>query len=242
MIDLDPAINAAEQNHFKADLLAAELDIARLRALLAAAGDPLSVYAPPSDAKPGLLSAQRRYLLTQTEERRAKIAAIDRQKAQKEAEAATAKANIAKLEATIPLFLQKAQVNRALIGQQLVSKLAYLETEGKLVEQQEELKVQRAHLKEAEAAIAAITETRNHPRHPSLNARCRPIYPKPNARRRAFARTLSKRRKRRSFSTSQRLSPAPCSSLPFTRLVAWSRPPSRSLWWCRKTASLRSKP
>ncbi len=43
-----------------------------------------------------------------------------------------------------------------------MSRLAYLETEGKLVEQQEDLKVQRAHLKEAEAAIAAIAETRNH--------------------------------------------------------------------------------
>ena len=127
-----------------------------------APGDPLSAYAPPKEANPGVLTAQRHYLLTQTEERRAKIAAIDRQKAQKEAEAATTSATIAKLEATIPLLMQRAEVNRTLVGQQLVSKLAYLETEGKLVEQQEEQKVQRSHLKEAEAAIAAIAETRNH--------------------------------------------------------------------------------
>ena len=162
LIDLDSTINAAEQNHFKADLLAAELDIARLKAELAAPSDPLSAYAPPAGASLGLLAAQRQFLLSQTEERRAKIAASDRQKAQKEAEAATARATIAKLEATIPLLQQKADVHRALIGQQLVTKLAYLETEGKLVEQQEELKVQRAHLKEAEAAIAATLETRNH--------------------------------------------------------------------------------
>ena len=161
-IDLDPTINAAEKNHLKADLLAAELDIARLKAELASPSDPLSAYAPPKDADPALLAAQRHYLLTQTEERRAKIAASDQQKAQKEAEAATAKATIAKLEATIPLLLQKADVHRALIGQQLVTKLAYLETEGKLVEEEHELEVQRHHLMEAEAAIAAITETRNH--------------------------------------------------------------------------------
>ena len=89
LIDLDPTINAAEQNHFKADLMAAELDIARLRAELASPADPLSSYAPPSGAAPYLLAAQRHYLLTQSEERRAKIAALDRQKAQKEAEAAT---------------------------------------------------------------------------------------------------------------------------------------------------------
>ncbi len=162
LIDLDPTINAAEQNHLKSDLLAADLDIARLKAELALSSDPLSHFAPPKNANPSLLSAQRRYLLTQTEERRSKIAALDMQKAQKQAEAATAKATIAKLEAVMPLLLQRAEVHRALIGRQLVSKLAYLETEGKLIEQQEELKVQRAHLKEAEAAIAAIAESRNH--------------------------------------------------------------------------------
>ncbi len=160
LIDLNPTINAAEENHFKADLLAAELDMARLEAELVAPDDPLSAYTPPKRSHPG--SLQRLYLLTQAEERRSKIAAIDRQKAQKEAELATVRATIAKLEATLPLLVGKANINRALIGQKLVSKLAYLETEGKLVEQQEELKVQRAHLRETEAAIAAIAETRNH--------------------------------------------------------------------------------
>ncbi|MGA7329207.1 MAG: HlyD family type I secretion periplasmic adaptor subunit [Rhodomicrobium sp.] len=162
LIDLDPAINVAEQNHFKADLMAAELDIARLRAELASPGDPISRYAPPLYVPTSMLLAQQQYLITQSEERRAKIAALDLQKAQKEAEAATTKATIAKLEATIPLLLQKAEVHRALIGQQLVTKLAYLETEEKLTEQRQELKVQQAHLKEAEAAVAAIIETRNH--------------------------------------------------------------------------------
>ena len=94
LIDLDPTINAAEENHFKADLLAAELDIARLKAELAAPDDPLSrLRAAEGGRSEALLAAQRHYLLTQAEERRAKIAAIDRQKAQKEAEAATAKSH-----------------------------------------------------------------------------------------------------------------------------------------------------
>jgi hemolysin D len=53
-------------------------------------------------------------------------------------------------------------VHRALIGEKLVTKLAYLETEEKLTEQERELEVQRLHVKEAEAAIAAIAESRNH--------------------------------------------------------------------------------
>ena len=43
---------------------------------------------------------------------------------------------------------------------ELGSKLTYLEMLQLLVEQQEELSVQKSHLHEAEAAIAAIRETR----------------------------------------------------------------------------------
>lgn len=162
LIDLDPTINTAEQNHLKADLLAAALDIARLRAELSSPDNPLSTYAPPGEASSVMLAAQRRYLLSQSEERRSKIAALDRQLAQKQAEAATARATIKKLEASIPLLLEKAEINRTLVRDKLVTKLAYLETEGKLVEEQKELEVQRAHLKEVDASIAATSETRNH--------------------------------------------------------------------------------
>ncbi len=162
LIDLDPTINAAEQNHLEGDLLAAELDAARLKAELASPENPLSHYAPPKEASAAKLSQQRQYLLSQSEERRAKIAGIERQKVQKEAEAATTKASISKLEATIPLLEQKADIHRTLVNQQLISRLVFLETEGKLVEAQKELEIQRAHLKEAEAAIATTVENRNH--------------------------------------------------------------------------------
>ena len=58
LIDLDPTINAAEKNHLKADLLAAELDIARLKAELASPAHPLSAYVPPKGVAPALLAAQ----------------------------------------------------------------------------------------------------------------------------------------------------------------------------------------
>jgi hemolysin D len=162
LIDLDPTINAAELNHLKADLLAVGLDIARLRAQLTSPDNPMVAYVPPREASPATLAAQRRYLMSQTEERRAKIAALDRQLAQKEAEAATARATVAKLEATIPVYEQTAEINRALIDKKLVVRSAYLETEEKLLSQKHGLVVQRAHLKEVEAAIATTIEDRNH--------------------------------------------------------------------------------
>jgi hemolysin D len=93
-------------------------------------------------------------------EHRAKIAALVRQQAQKEAEQTTAAATIHKLEAMIPVVQQRVNIRKTLMERELSSKITYFEILQLLVEQQEELSVQRSHLLEAEAAVAAIRETR----------------------------------------------------------------------------------
>ena len=50
LIELDPTVNAAERDHLHNDLLAEQLNIARLRAALAAGDDPLADFTPPADA------------------------------------------------------------------------------------------------------------------------------------------------------------------------------------------------
>src|SRR6266705_911636 len=73
LIELDPTINAAEREHMQSDLIAAQLDVARLRAALADGPDPLAEFHPPDGASPSLVASQRQYLLTQTSEIRAKL-------------------------------------------------------------------------------------------------------------------------------------------------------------------------
>src|SRR4029453_14167062 len=51
-------------------------------------------------------------------------------------------------------------IRKTLMDKELGSKLTYFETLQLLVEQQEELSVQKSHLRAAEAAVAAIRETR----------------------------------------------------------------------------------
>ena len=160
LIELDPTVNAAERDHLRNDLLAEQLNIARLRAALAAGDDPVADFTPPADADPALLSTQRQLLLNQVTEHRAKIAALARQQAQKEAEQATTAATIHKLETTIPVIQQRVDIRKTLMDKELGSKLTYFETLQLLVEQQEELSVQKSHLHAAEAAAAAIRETR----------------------------------------------------------------------------------
>jgi hemolysin D len=160
LIELDPTMNAAEREHLQSDLIAAQLDVARLRAALADGPDPLADFQPPTGASPALVASQRQYLLTQTSEIRAKLAALDRQLAQKEAERATSAATIGKIEAVIPLLQQQVDVRKTLFDNQVGSKLIYLQTLQQLVEQQQERTVQQSKYKEAEAAVAAIKETR----------------------------------------------------------------------------------
>ena len=160
LIELDSTMNAADRDHLSSDLLAEKLNIARLQAALAGGNDPLADFAPPAGADPALLSAQRQLLSNQLAEHRAKLAALDRQQAQKQAEAATTAATIEKLEALIPVIQPRVDMRKMLMDKDLGSKLTYYETLQLLVEQQKELGVQKNHLQEAVAAVATIHETR----------------------------------------------------------------------------------
>jgi len=175
LIELDPTVNAAERDHLHNDLLAEQLNIARLHAALAGADDPTAAFHPPAGAGAALISAQRQLLLNQVTEHRARIASLARQQAQKEAEQGTIVATIHKLEATIPVIQQRVDIRKTLMDKELGSKLTYFEILQLLVEQQEDLGVRKSHLREAEAAAAAIRETRGQaeaefPRRLSTNS------------------------------------------------------------------------
>jgi hemolysin D len=160
LIELDPTVNAADRDHLYNDRLAEQLNIARLRAALVGDENSAASFAPPAEADSALVNAQRQLLLNQVAEHRAKIAALARQQAQKEAEQGTIAATIHKLETTIPVIQQRVDIRKTLMDKELGSKLTYFETLQLLVEQQEDLAVQKSHLQEAEAAAAAIRETR----------------------------------------------------------------------------------
>ena len=162
LIELDPTVNAAKHDHLRNDLLAEQLNIARLRAALAGGDDPVSDFAPPADADQSLISSQRQLLVNQVTEHRAKIAALSRQQAQKkEAEQATTAATIRKLETLIPVIQPRVDIRKTLMDPGLRLE-AHLLRGSPAVSRaaEEELSVQKSHLREADAAVAAIAETR----------------------------------------------------------------------------------
>ena len=160
LIDLDTTMSAAELSHLKGDFQSAELDVARLKAALTDNSDPVSAFDAPPDAPPSLVDMHRRFLVSQTAEQNAKIAAIDQQVVQKEAERATSKASIEKLKATLDPLQQRVDIREQLYQKELGSKLQYLTELQELVGQRQEVLVLQSKYGEADAAIGVLVETR----------------------------------------------------------------------------------
>jgi hemolysin D len=159
LIELDPKVNESDRSHLQADLNAAMLEIARLKAGLADTKDPVSAFHPPDTASPAQVAMQRDYLIRQTVEYRAKLDVLDRQLDQKQAERDTIQATVGKLSAVVPLLQQRVDIRKISSDQEYTSKFQYLEMLQLLVEQQQDLIVQRSRLNETVANIAALTET-----------------------------------------------------------------------------------
>jgi hemolysin D len=157
LIELDPTMTEADMERQRSDLLAAELDIARLRAALAE--DPLAGFRPPQSASAAEIEMHRQFLISQRAEQNAKLAEIERQQGQKEAERATTSASVAKLQAMIPVLQERVDIRKNLVDKALASKVVYLSEYQELIGLQQDLVLQQSRLREADAAIALLRET-----------------------------------------------------------------------------------
>jgi hemolysin D len=162
LIELDPTMTVAEQKHSDEDLVAAQIEVARLRAALEwkPGADSLAMFHPPQGAGAQQAETQRQFLVSQTAEQQAKLAEIDRQLAQKEAERGTVGARIDKLQATVPILQERVDVRKILYDKALGSKLVYLTDYQDLVGMKQDVLVEKNRLREADAALAALRETR----------------------------------------------------------------------------------
>jgi hemolysin D len=160
LIELDPTMTEAERDHLKSDYVAAGLEVARLRAALSSKADLFEDFHPPEGASPALIEMNKQYLLSQVAEQQGKLAALDRQLKQKQAERDTITAAIAKIEATLPVLTQKVDIRKYLYEKDLGSKVVYLTEYQDLVAMQQDALVQKSRYQEADASVAALAETR----------------------------------------------------------------------------------
>jgi hemolysin D len=154
LIELDRTVTQAERRHVAQDLVASQLDVARLAALRDGfeAGTIPNELAAPSAASVADLARTRSSMRAQAAEQLAKLASINRQIEQKQAESQSVIATIAKIDASLPLVEEGATIRRKAMEIQFGNHIAYLDAQTKLVEQQNERLVQQRKLVEIGAA------------------------------------------------------------------------------------------
>jgi hemolysin D len=159
LIELDPRFNAAEGEHLRNDLVAAELDIARVNAALADVVNPIAAFQPPPDANPSLVDSERKFLISQLAEHAAKMAALKDQQREKKAEVDGTAASIVKLQSVEAVEQQILDMRQQLADRGYVSKLLLLQTLQAVTETKSDLVITKDKLNEANAALSAMTDT-----------------------------------------------------------------------------------
>jgi hemolysin D len=175
LIELDRTVTQAERKHVVHDLVASQLDVARLAALRDnfEAGTIPREVTTPAGAPEADVARTWSSMRAQASEQLAKLASIERQIEQKRAESDSITATIVKLDATMPLVEETASIRRKAMEIQYGNHIAYLDAQTKLVEQQNERLVQQRKLVEIVAARQAleqqIEQTRAAYEHQVLN-------------------------------------------------------------------------
>ncbi|TDT99124.1 HlyD family type I secretion membrane fusion protein [Azorhizobium sp. AG788] len=157
LVEIDPTANAADERRLIRDLAQDKLDIARLTALLS--GDT-AAFVPPAGVEVSLVALERREMEEQSTEHAAKLTALDRQIAQKEAEAEEAKATIEKGEAALPMLKGQFEIRDELVQKGFGTKLQYFQAQQQMVEQEHQILVDTHRRDEAEHALAALKHQR----------------------------------------------------------------------------------
>jgi hemolysin D len=163
LIELDPTINDAEGLRLQDDIDVAELDIARLAAALSDDVDPIAAFRTPEGRSSELIAMERQLLILQVEENRAKLALLDHQRAQKEAELTTITAKVKKLEAALSVLQQRIDIFQPMHSQETDSNASYLEILQLLVDTQQELVVKTANLARLRQLWPALTKRGHNP-------------------------------------------------------------------------------
>ncbi|MCW2318234.1 HlyD family type I secretion membrane fusion protein [Rhodoblastus acidophilus] len=161
LILLDPTLATADRDRFADQFMRARLDVARLTALLAETeggkvGDPFADLAAPDEA----LREMRGRFAADRANRQARLAAADREIAGKRSEQASLDAELAKIDATLPMTMERANIRKYTFEKGVGSKLDYLNAAQQKAELENERKVTAAKASATEAALQAAIAAR----------------------------------------------------------------------------------
>lgn len=150
LIELDPTVSAADRDRIQNEYRAAQVDIARLRALMR----NRETLAPPKDAEPEYVVLQQRLLREQLHEFQSRLEAAKRIVAQRQASIKGIEADLSRLEQIIPIVTHRAESFRRLYAEGHGSQLEADETERERIEQVQQFEAGKQRLIQEQAALS----------------------------------------------------------------------------------------
>ena len=158
LVELDRTVTTADRRRTSHDLVSVQLDVARLSALrdVQDADVASAKLDPPRTASAAEIERTRAAMVAQASEQAAKLASLTQQIEQKAAEAEGITAAIAKIDASMPLLEEGATIRRKAMEIQYGNRVAWLDAQTRLVDQQNERIVQQRKLTEIAAARRAL--------------------------------------------------------------------------------------
>lgn len=156
LIELDKTAVIAEKERARSDLAAALLDQMRLNALLdGASSAPFSMIADTSAAQRQRAQTQ---LTAQIASKSSHIASLSKEKYQRLAERQVLQQTVARLEKTLPLIAQRAEIRAKAAAEGHAPIPAKLESEQLLIEAQSERDITHSKIASLDAAIDEIDQ------------------------------------------------------------------------------------
>jgi hemolysin D len=160
LVELDRTVTQAERKRVAQDLIASLLDVARLAALrnsFAHLDTPQDIE-EPSGASEVEIARARSAMLAQAAEQQAKLASVVQQIDQKRAEAQSVTAAVAKIDATLPMLEETLTIRKKAMDIQYGNRIAWIDAQTHLLDQQNERIVQERKQVEIEAARRALEQ------------------------------------------------------------------------------------
>ncbi len=162
LIELDPTASGADRDRLARDLAQTQLEVARLNALkrTAETGGAAGPLIAPAGAASEDIEQARAALRAQIDQQAAKVASLDQQISEKHAEADEVEAQIAKLNASMPMLAEKERLHQRLHDQGYGTSFAFLDAQQQLSEAKRDLVVDAARGDQARAAGASLARQR----------------------------------------------------------------------------------
>lgn len=160
LVELDPTETQAETKKVGEALMQAALDVTRLRALADNPDNSEAAFVPPINAPVALIATQKQLLRATVQEHRSRLSSFDASIRTNEAQQQTIRAEIRKLEQTIPLIKERADGLSSLAARGLSPRTQALQVQQELVNAQQDLNANRSRLNEIAATIANATQQR----------------------------------------------------------------------------------